>query len=250
MSVHSPTHFRLSKSKIASFEHCPRRLWLQFHRRDAAHFDQDTLKRFQIGHIVGESARAAFRDGILVDDDIETALIQTQDLLARVPPVPIFEATFQFEDVLIRADILEPDGAGAWRAIEVKASSRVKSHQISDLATQVWVMLGCGVPISTAYIRHVHGPMRWDSFDPALVRFQDEDVTRQLVPRLQSRAQVVSEARQVVRGDEVRRETGRHCHRPFSCEFARYCQRCVDLPLLSSVRLPDLSKLSTTQHEE
>ncbi|MBX9640097.1 MAG: hypothetical protein K2X97_10305, partial [Mycobacteriaceae bacterium] len=47
---------RLSKSKIAAFEHCPRRLWLQIHRRDLAKFDEATLVRFQCGHYVGELA--------------------------------------------------------------------------------------------------------------------------------------------------------------------------------------------------
>jgi CRISPR/Cas system-associated exonuclease Cas4 (RecB family) len=229
--------FRLSKSKVAAFEHCPRRLWLQLHRRDAAVFDPETLKRFAIGHRVGERARDAFRDGILVDEDFQAALVQTRELLLLSQPVPIFEATFQFKDVLIRADILEPDGAGAWRAIEVKASSRVRSYQLADLATQVWVMLGCGVPIASAYIRHVRGPLKWDCFDADAVQFQDEDVTRQLLPRLKSRAHVVDAARKAIRGDEIKREMGSHCERPFACEFAGHCRRCIELPLLSSLPL-------------
>ena len=61
------TPVRLSKSKLAAFEHCPKRLWLQVHRRDTAKFDDATLARFQFGHDVGKKARFLVPDGVLVE---------------------------------------------------------------------------------------------------------------------------------------------------------------------------------------
>ena len=82
------------------------------------------------------------------ESDIQAALDKTAELMKRGPIQPIFEATFQHEDVLVRVDILEPDQHGGWQAIEVKASTRVKAYQLADLATQIWVMQGCGVTVS------------------------------------------------------------------------------------------------------
>ena len=232
------TRYRLSKSKIAAFEHCPKRLWLQIHRRHLSRFDADTLTRFQFGHIVGEHARFIIPGGVMVEDgaDMQAALDQTAELIARGPIQPIFEATFQRQDVLVRVDILEPDGQGGWRAIEVKASSRVRAYQLADLATQVWVMRGCGVAISRAVIRHLVGPIAWKRPDVAAIRFQDTDVTASITGYVANRAAVAGAARASIRGSEVERDMGSHCERPFCCEFQEHCREIRALPLLAKAR--------------
>jgi CRISPR/Cas system-associated exonuclease Cas4 (RecB family) len=232
------TKYRLSKSKVAAFEHCPKRLWLQIHRRHVGRFDADTLTRFQFGHDVGARARFLIPNGVMVEDvpDMQAALDRTAELIARGPIQPIFEATFQREDVLVRVDILEPDAQGGWRAIEVKASSRVRAYQLADLATQVWVMQGCRVAISRAIIRHLAAPIAWRRPDIASVRFQDADVTKSIRRYVASRAAVATAARIAIRGPEVERDMGSYCQRPFSCEFQAYCSDIRSIPLLAMAR--------------
>jgi hypothetical protein len=227
--------YRLSKSKIAAFEHCPKRLWLQIHRRHVGRFDADTLTRFQFGHDVGARARFVIPEGVMVEDvpDMQAALDRTAELIARRPIQPIFEATFQREDVLVRVDILEPDAQGGWRAIEVKASSRVRAYHLADLATQVWVMQGCGVTISRAIMRHLAGPIAWRRPDVASVRFQDADVTTSIRRYVASRAAVAAAARGAIRGPDIKRDMGTYCQRPFSCEFQAYCNDLRSMPLLA-----------------
>lgn len=230
----SPTKFRLSKSKIAAFEHCPRRLWLQIHRREAARFDADTLARFQFGHDVGKKATSLVPDGVMVhaEPDMQAALDRAAELIRRGPVQPIFEATFQYQDVLVRVDILEPDGRGAWRAIEVKASSRVKSYQLADLSTQIWVMRGCGMKVTQGIIRHLASPFSWRRPDIATVRFQDTDVTVPVERYVRRRETVAQAARAAIRASEVQRNMGVHCERPFVCEFQQFCRDALALPLL------------------
>ena len=70
----------LSKSKIAAFEHCPKRLWLQVHRRELGHVDEKTQALFAAGHKVGELARAELPSGMLIDNDyrdVDGALSRT-----------------------------------------------------------------------------------------------------------------------------------------------------------------------------
>ena len=220
------TKLRLSKSKIAAFEHCPKRLWLQVHRRGEGHFEEDTLRRFAFGHAVGERACEQIPDGIMVEaiPDIEAAIDRTRDLLATQPPVPIFEATFQHQDVLVRVDILQPDGQGGWIAIEVKATSRVRDYHLSDLATQIWVMRGCGVRISSAYIRHVAGRINWTNLDASIICFRDSNVTRMIEAFIAGRQDIVEQARVIVRSEQPGIATGIHCLRPLSCEFQQFCK--------------------------
>ncbi len=230
----APRH-RLSKSKIAAYEHCPRRLWLQVHRREEARFDADTLTRFKFGHDVGARANFLIPDGIMVEarPNIAAALDRTAELLRQQPERPIFEATFVHENVLVRVDILDPHPAGGWRAVEVKASVSVKPYQLADIATQVWVMRGCGVQISEAVIRHLAPPFSWRRPDIAAVRFADTDVTLSIERYLRNRAKVARAASQTVEGGEVHRDTGTHCEHPFSCEFRRFCKRAEAMPLLA-----------------
>ncbi|RVT92907.1 hypothetical protein [Sphingomonas crocodyli] len=233
----SLTKYRLSKSKIAAFEHCPRRLWLQVHRRHVGQFDPETLARFQFGHEVGHKALLAHPDGIMVDavPDMQAAIDRTAQLLAMAQPKPIFEATFLHDNVLCRVDILDPDGEGGWRAIEVKASPRVKPYQLADIATQVWIMRSCGVTISQAVIRHLESAPDWRWPDIAAVRFQDADVTRSMRRQLARRPNVATDASVSIRGAEVFRDTGEHCHKPFACEFRRYCALAQTAPLLARI---------------
>lgn len=223
----APDHkYRLSKSKIAAFEHCPKRLWLQVHKRDAAKFDEETLARFRFGHDVGRKAQFALPNGVLVDTgfDMPAAIACTKELMAEPDRRPIFEATFQYQDVLIRADILMPDGGNSWRLIEVKASSRPKSYQFADVATQLWTMINSGVEVSAAVIRHLARPVQWSRPDIASVTFCDTDVSGSVARQLPGRSAVAAEARRVVRGPQPERAVGMHCYRPLGCEFREYCQ--------------------------
>ncbi|MEG8041732.1 hypothetical protein QP164_02630 [Sphingomonas sp. LR59] len=235
----STTRPHLSKSKIAAFEHCSRRLWLQVHRRSEARFDTHTLARFQFGHDVGKRAAFLVPNGIMVEagpEDMPAALARTAELIEQRPTRPIFEATFQHQNVLCRVDILEPHEDGGWCAIEVKASTRVKAYQLADIATQVWIMRNNGLCVRQAIIRHIAPPFSWRRPDIAAVRFSDADVTRRIERYLRTRDAVAQLACRVVQGPEVRRETGGHCESPFACEFQPYCARAEAMPLFAASR--------------
>ncbi len=215
---------RLSKSKIAAFEHCPRRLWLQVHRRDLAQFDDATLARFQCGHYVGELARRRYSNGILVDEDhtqVPAALARTAKLLSAKVSGPIFEAAFERDGVVIRADILEPDNWGGWRLIEVKNARAVRSYQVRDVATQTWVIQGNRVCLSAIVVRHVERSLQPTSRNPT-VRFIDAEVTADALRLGQGRKTVVDQARSVLKGSEPATKPSGHCDRP-ACEFREHC---------------------------
>lgn len=220
-----PTRLRLSKSKVAAFEHCPKRLWLQVHRRELAKIDPATLALFRAGHLVGDFARDQVPGGVLViaRPDIKAALSKTRELLQGGWDRPIFEATFQHQDVIVRADILLPDGRGGWRLVEVKNSTAVRSYQLYDVATQAWTALGQGVRLSSIAVRHVRTKVRREA-DLTRCSFLDADVTWHVFGLVQRRSRVIEAARACVRGPEPVRPMGPYCSRPFACEFRDYCR--------------------------
>jgi hypothetical protein len=100
-------------------------------------------------------ARQLYPDGVLIaGDDLRQALRDTAEVLDRSPQCPVFEATFEHEGVLVRVDLLLPDGE-AYRLVEVKSSAAVNDYHLSDAAVQAWVTENAGVPISRMEIAHI-----------------------------------------------------------------------------------------------
>jgi len=135
------THY-LSKSKLISGWQCGKRLWLEKYQPTDAVIDPAMQRRFDIGNEVGDLARQLFPGGILIEhgQELSQALRETENLLAAPGPITLFEATFQADGVLIRADVLVRDEHDAVRLIEVKSSTSVKDYHKQDCAIQLWVL--------------------------------------------------------------------------------------------------------------
>jgi CRISPR/Cas system-associated exonuclease Cas4 (RecB family) len=146
----SMRRFGLSKSKITAFEQCPKKLWLATHRPELAQLDDGAEARFATGHEVGDEACRQCAGGVMVqaEPNLAAALETTRALIESGHDAPIFEATFEHEGVLVRCDVLEPDGVGGWRMAEVKSSGGPKPYHKGDLATQIWVVENAGAQVS------------------------------------------------------------------------------------------------------
>ena len=215
----------LSKSRITAFEQCPKRLWLSVHHPELGAFDSSSKARLAAGNDVGAVACELHPEGVMVEAEpnLTAALETTAALLQLGHPGPIFEATFQHEGVLIRADIISRDGEGRWQLAEVKSSTGPKEYHIGDLATQVWVMEEAGIQLSGASVRHLNRTFVLEREGDYTGLFQDAELLEQVRPIAAQRPQVVAEARATLAGEEPVREPGDHCTVPFACEFLGYC---------------------------
>ena len=234
----------LSKSKITAFEQCPKRLWLQVHRRELATLDTGAESRFAAGHEVGALACALIPHGIMVEaePDLAAALTTTTKIMASGISQVIFEATFVSDGVLVRVDVLEPDGNGGWHVAEVKSATSRKDYHLADLATQIWVLRQNGLKISSAAIRHINNRFilaEEGNYKGLLV---DAPSLSDIGPLLDNRSEVVANARAVVAGTEPVREIGTHCGSPFICEFQSYCNQNTVSPEWPISLLPSTGK--------
>jgi CRISPR/Cas system-associated exonuclease Cas4 (RecB family) len=232
--------FGLSKSRIAAFEQCPKRLWLQVHRPELADVDPSKALSFSAGHEVGEVACALVPGGVMIEaePDLTAAAERTAQLIATGERQPLFEATFVHDGVLVRLDIMEPREDGSWHVAEVKSATSRKQCYIADLATQLWVLRENGVAVGSAAIRHIHNQFELEHegyFEGLFVDAPSLDDTHDLV---KSRAETVSAARTVLAGDEPSMDMGDHCQSPYSCEFSGYCAQSVVEPAWPISLLP------------
>lgn len=218
--------WRLSKSKLTTFQHCARRLWLQVHRRQVATADRRTELLFDAGHRVGELARFQVPNGILIDPDpqhLVAALAATTEAVQRRRP--LFEPAFIRDGIVVRVDILEPQPEGSWNLVEVKNSGAVRPYQVRDVASQAWVLAGNGVKLSSLSIRLPRQVFRPGRRAPLTPGFIDFDVTATAGPLMQEVPEIAALARRTLDGPEPDRAVGSHCTRPFRCEFREHCSR-------------------------
>jgi len=111
LSTPEPARPRLSKSRIQSGRQCHKRLWLEVHQRDAAQSNDDAQGRMDEGTRFGELARHLLGGGLLIEADhfhAREALEETRHAfsLPRGAVPMVFEAAFEHQGVLVRADAI------------------------------------------------------------------------------------------------------------------------------------------------
>ncbi|HEY9193007.1 MAG TPA: DUF2779 domain-containing protein [Methyloversatilis sp.] len=218
-------HTGLSKSKLLLYRQCPKRLWLQIHRPELAEESDEVERVMAAGTLVGEVARDLLPGGILIETgDLAGNVELTRQLLASQPDTPLFEATFAHDGVLVRTDLLIPDGAGHCLA-EVKSSTRVKPYHLDDAAIQTWVAQGAGVAVTQVELAHINNRFVYPGGGDYRGLFTHADVTADVAERLPRVAAWVDGAKQVMRQGEPDIAPGAQCNDPFACPFAGYCDR-------------------------
>lgn len=228
----------LSKSRILLNQQCPKRLWLKTNRPELEEVSEGNERRFAAGDLVGEIARGLHPGGLLIDaDDLGLALEQTRTAMAE-PPRPLFEATFEHEGTLVRADLLLPDN-GAWRMVEVKSSTSVKDYHLNDAAVQAWVLEKAGALVSRVEIAHIDNTFVYPGNGDYRGLLIYEDISREACA-LQAEVPVwLEQARQTLGlRNEPDIAPGKHCDDPFECSFRRYCEPTAFDPIpVHSVRV-------------
>jgi hypothetical protein len=216
----------LSKSRLISAWQCLKRVHLEKHHPEFAVITAQTRSLWATGHRVGEIARRIYGtpESVEIEFDKRIGLLvaRTRELLERGADFPIFEATFQYEGVLVRVDVLMPD-AGGWRIIEVKASTSVKDYHVLDCAIQDWVLRHCGIEVTTVSLAHINNRFVYPGdhqYDGILVEHDLTDEVRTLEPTV---LELVARARDAVTGPRPQVNVGAQCSSPYDCPFIDFC---------------------------
>ena len=223
---------QLSKSKFQYGLQCLKRLYLEsYHQELADPIDPGLQARFDTGTTVGEVARQRFPNGRLIAQtylEHDQAVETTETLLSDAAVPALYEAAFTFEDIRTRVDILRRNGQQEFDLVEVKSSTRHKPEHITDVAIQMYVAEGSGIPISGAYLMHLNNSYVYQGGDHDLDQlFMLEDVTgptRSFIAEKVSCA--LSRMWSTLELDippDI--ETGSHCTKPYRCSFYGHCHQ-------------------------
>jgi hypothetical protein len=222
---------RLSKSRILSSLQCPKRLHLEVNAPQLAQVSSATEAAFAVGHEVGAQAVELYGgdEGHFIDysgGSLGPALRQTQELMTSLFRAPIFEATLEFDDVLVREDVLLPTSEGqndSWRIVEVKASTKVKPEHAHDCAVQAWVHRQAGYPLQSIALAHVDNRFEYPGGGDYRGLLLENDLTEQAFELLPSVPEWVGRAREAAAGPLPEVPPGAQCTSPYECPFLAVC---------------------------
>lgn len=184
----------------------------------------------ETGTRVGVLARELFKNGILIDqnpDKQEEAIKSTQDALADPSVEYIFEAAFNFDDIIIRIDVLKKIEQNSFEVIEVKSSTKVKEEYLTDIAIQCFVLQKLKYKVSKCTLIHVNSDYVYEggAYDLQKLfttKVLTEDVNK-IIPNI---SDMLGKMREVLSKDEEPRiEVGSHCKKPNKCAFYNYCRK-------------------------
>jgi hypothetical protein len=221
----------LSKSTFIRGNQCLKSLYLNKKRpflRDR--MPKERLIVFQRGHKVGEYAQQLFPGGINMSPGhpaaYRKALVNTKEKIREGYPV-IYEAAFQYDQVLIFLDILVHTATG-WHAYEVKSSGGISDTYLLDAALQYHVIRGTGIELAGISLVHIDKDyVLEETLDPHGL-FNIVDVTDEALSRQEYVAeQIIREKEALELSHSPKIDVGPHCREPYDCDFLGHCWKNV-----------------------
>ena len=222
----------LSKVRFGAGLQCHRRLFLECYSPELADpVDPSQRAIFDTGTAVGVLAQERFPGGRLISEPPyrhAVAVAATQEAVEDRSVRAIYEGAFIFDDIRIRVDILNRNTGSAFDLVEVKSSTSVKKEHIPDVAIQLYVLEGCGIPIRSAFLLHIDSTYVYQGGHYDLDRlYQVEDVTAEAHEFVLSSvpAALAGMRRVLQRPTAPDIDIGRHCAVPYRCAFHGYCRQ-------------------------
>ncbi len=217
---------RLSKSLYTKGIQCSKALWLKKYKPSVlTPPDEQAGAIFETGNIVGDLARELFPDGkeVPYTTNYDEMIITTKEWLEEGVS-NIYEATFNYEGILIMVDILKIEDDGVY-IYEVKSSTEVKDIYLHDVSIQYYVLKNLGFSIKSASVIHINNEyVRGESLELDKL-FKIVDVTSE-VQNLQSNIPSILKEFETYLEDKENEpdiDIGSQCNKPYECDAKNYC---------------------------
>ncbi len=233
----------LSKSTFIRGNQCLKSLYLNKKRpflRDKLSPEQ--LAKFKRGSRLGILAQRLFPGGIDLTprspSQYQKRVLETTEIIRQGKYDTLYEAVFQFDQLLIMLDILHRKDDG-WFGYEVKSSLKLSNTYLLDAAFQYYVITNSGLKLKDMFLIYVNkdysfeGDVRLDDI------FIFESVLEKVL-KLQDyvREKVIEEKDTLHLNSSPKIDIGEHCIDPYPCDFIGHCwKNMADKSLIESYNL-------------
>jgi len=223
--------YALSKSTFIRGLQCEKSLYLYKHNYDLKDAVSPQLQAiFNQGNNVGVLAQELFPNGVDASPSnhfkIQESVLKTKEYIENGASI-IYEATFQFDGVLVALDILVKDDEG-WKAYEVKSSTSVSDTYLIDAAIQYRTIINSGIDLKDISIVYINNQYLKQGDIDIQKLFTIESVydrVQDFLPKIPSQ---VERLKQVILKKEVPGiDIGAHCLKPYTCDFKGFCWKHI-----------------------
>tara|TARA_B100000902_G_C27322309_1_gene925523 strand:- start:49 stop:1542 length:1494 start_codon:yes stop_codon:yes gene_type:complete len=222
---------RLSKSTFIRGLQCEKSLYLYKHHYKLKDPTPTSLKVvFDQGTNIGLLAQELFPNGVDASPEsyfkMHESISKTLDFINKGETI-IYEATFQFNDVLAALDILVKDDEG-WKAFEVKSSTSVSETNVKDAAIQFYTIKNSGIDLKDISIVYINNQYTKDGKLDLRKLFTIESVYDQVLDFLPKIPNEVRRLKNVIEDTELPKiDIGPHCSDPYDCDFKGTCWKHI-----------------------
>ena len=222
---------RLSKSTFIRGLQCEKSLYLYKHHYNLKDSTPSSLQAvFDQGTNIGLLAQKLFPNGADASPENHFKMVEsvgkTLGFINEGNTV-IYEATFQFNNVLAALDILVKDEEG-WKAYEVKSSTKVSETYIKDAAIQYYTITNSGIDLKDISIVHINNQYTKDGELDIHQLFTIESVYDQVLEFLPRIPNEVRRLKNVIESPETPNvDIGNHCSDPYDCDFKGTCWKHI-----------------------
>ncbi len=210
----------LSKSKYVRGLQCDRALWLDVHNPRLACYTAEQMRRFDRGREFEYAFKDIFPNGVDISlemkRNVDAYPERTTQLLEKEEEVDIFEAGFQYDDVLVLADVVHKNADGSLDIYEVKSGTALSDTYRNDAAVQYYVISHCRVVNSFSLV-----------FNDGNGGFIKEDLSSDLAEQASEVEHNIVAMKEILLHGEPDTPTGQHCLDPYACPYQHYCAQGV-----------------------
>jgi hypothetical protein len=222
----------LTKSTFLKGCQCHKYIYLdKYYKKEKDPLSDEQRKKYEGGHIVGAMAQKLFAGGLDISNISKSrdVLVQETKKLIEQGHTILYEATFEYNNVLVMADVIVKDDK-EWKIYEIKSSQKISVTNRIDAALQYYVIKGSGLPIKEFHLSCLNYPrtevieMKAEEIPSNL--FQFEEVTNFCKAQLIFTEEKVKELKTTLALPSIpSTPTGDHCNSPYTCEFIGFCNR-------------------------
>lgn len=210
----------LTKSKFLCGLQCPRLLW-HASKKLLPEVSLADQHKFDQGHLFEEYVKKLYPDSVDFNGlEHDEGLIKTEEAVLQKKIV--FEASFSFEDLFVRSDLIIPVSDG-WELYEIKSSTEVKPQHIPDLAFQKFVLEKCGLKVKKSFVIFLNKEyVKQGAVNPKeLCCFEEVTEKVDLVDGIEKDAKEFLKIMELSEYEDI--PIGQHCNKPYECVLKKDC---------------------------
>jgi hypothetical protein len=222
----------LSKSTFIRGTQCLKSLYLNKKRPFLRNRLSDSQRAvFKRGTDVGLLAQQLFPGGVDLKPRSPALYLkkvaETLSVIREQRSKILYEATFQYDRLLVLLDILVNDASG-WNAYEVKSSLQISETFLLDAAFQYYVITHAGVALNDFFLVYLnkdytlHGGL---NLEELFVKKSVLKEVKERQPFIENQIEKEKQALKATSSPKI--PIGPQCHSPYPCDFLGHCWKKV-----------------------